>query len=99
MPPIVKTNCNGCGACEEICPGDLMVVRDGKASCRATRDCWDCMSCVKACPNQALEIRLPYQLGYYPAKLVPEVHDKEIVWTCTDINGKTEVFRVITKNS
>jgi len=98
MPPIVNTKCNGCGACEEICPGDLMEVVHGKASCRASRDCWDCMSCVKACPRQALEIRLPYQLGYYPATLVPEVRAKEIIWTCKDINGNAETFRVKTRN-
>jgi len=99
MPPIVITKkCIGCGNCENICPGDLMVVNKGKAVCRSKRDCWDCMSCVKACPSQALEIRIPYQLGYYPAKLVPEMREKEIVWTVTDIDGKEEEFIVKVHN-
>lgn len=99
MPPIVKTDkCVGCGACEDICPGDLMVLRDGKAAIRSSRDCWDCMSCVKACPSKALEIRIPYQLGYYPASLKPEVRGKEIVWTVTDIRGKEETFAVKVRN-
>jgi len=99
MPPVVvASKCTGCGACENICPGDLMAVEKGKACCRTKRDCWDCMSCVKACPAQAIEIRIPYQLGYYPAKLVPEVKEKSIIWTCTDIYGKVEQFHVKTRN-
>ncbi|WP_378953611.1 4Fe-4S binding protein [Pelosinus sp. sgz500959] len=99
MPPIIKTpKCTGCGACENICPGDLMVVEEGKALCRSRRDCWDCMSCVKVCPAQALEIRIPYQLGYYPAKLVPEMQGKEIIWTVTDLDGKEEKFTVKVRN-
>lgn len=99
MPPIIITKkCTGCGACENICPGDLMFVTEGKAVCRSKRDCWDCMSCVKACPVQALEIRIPYQLGYYPAKLVPEMKEKDIIWTVTDIDGNEEKFVVKVHN-
>ena len=58
MPPKVDTRkCTGCAGsaescCERACPGDLMAVspENGKAYCRATNECWDCMSCVKACP-------------------------------------------------
>lgn len=99
MPPIVITQrCTGCGACENICPGDLMFVDKGKAFCRSKRDCWDCMSCVKGCSAQALEIRIPYQLGYYPAKLIPEMKGKNIVWAVTDIDGKEEQFIVKVHN-
>jgi adenylylsulfate reductase subunit B len=99
MPPMIVTQlCIGCGACENICPGDLMEVKEGKAFCRSRRDCWDCMSCVKACPVQALEIRIPYQLGYYPAKLIPVMKEKEISWSVTDINGKEEKFIIKVRN-
>ena len=55
MPPRIDLNkCNGCGgkpetACEMVCPGDLMMLdpETGKARCRATGECWDCMSCIK----------------------------------------------------
>lgn len=101
MPPVVKQEkCIACGACENICPGNLMVLEDSnsRAYCRSARDCWDCMACVKACPVQALEVRIPYQLGYYPAKLIPEVSRTEIVWTCSDIYGKEETFKVKVRN-
>ena len=70
MPPRIDLNkCNGCGgkpetACEMVCPGDLMMLdpETGKARCRATGECWDCMSCIKVCPTGALQTRMPYQL-------------------------------------
>ncbi|WP_238473243.1 hypothetical protein [Desulforamulus profundi] len=56
------------------------------------------MACIKACPAGALETRIPYQLGYYPARLIPKMGDKVIEWTCIDINGKVEKFIVKTHN-
>ncbi|PKN06715.1 MAG: 4Fe-4S ferredoxin [Deltaproteobacteria bacterium HGW-Deltaproteobacteria-8] len=96
MPPKVQHHkCNGCAGlpesrCEEACPGDLMVVDEatGKAYCRSTRDCWDCMSCTKACPAAAIETRIPYQLGYHKASLRPIMGKDRIIWKCVDIHGQ-----------
>lgn len=100
MPPrIDTTRCNGCNGreesrCEEACPGNLMVVDavTGKSFCRSTRDCWDCMSCVKACPANAIETRIPYQLGYHKASLRPIMGKKSITWKCVDIYGDEKVY-------
>ncbi|MDO7785719.1 4Fe-4S binding protein [Desulforamulus aquiferis] len=100
MPPVINVEkCIGCGKCE-ICPGDLMEVNEStkKAFCRTSRDCWDCMACTKACPTGAIETKIPYQLGYYPAKLIPKMGNKQIEWTLIDINGKVERFIVKTHN-
>lgn len=96
MPPRVQPNkCNGCedlpeSRCEAICPGDLMAVdpATGKAFCRSARDCWDCMSCTKACPRAAIETRVPYQLGYHKATLRPILGKDKITWKCVDIHGQ-----------
>ena len=101
MPPRINSDkCNGCegreeGYCEEICPGDLMAVNEStmKAYCRSTRDCWDCMSCVKACPRNAIETRVPYQLGYHKATLRPYMSKNSITWKCKDINGNEKVYK------
>ena len=106
MPPrVIADKCDGCRAekeplCEQICPGDLMALSEktGKAYCRCTRDCWDCMSCVKICPQGALETRLPYQLGYYPAKLIPMMGTNRITWTSIAVDGTVERFVVPTRN-
>lgn len=106
MPPRVLPNkCNGCAdrsesRCEEVCPGDLMAVdlATGKAYCRSTRDCWDCMSCIKVCPRAALETRIPYQLGYHKASLRPIMGKDRIIWKCVDINGKESTFEYANRN-
>ena len=64
-----------------------------KSYCRSTRDCWDCMSCVKACPKNAIETRIPYQLGYHKATLKPIMGKKHITWKCTDIHGNEKTYK------
>ena len=72
MPPRIDLNkCNGCGgkpetACEMVCPGDLMMLdpETGKARCRATGECWDCMSCIKVCPTGAKYLDDPAFLSH-----------------------------------
>lgn len=100
MPPRVDKNlCDGCKAqaeplCEQICPGNLMTLGPSlKAFCRSLRDCWDCMSCVKVCPVGAIETRIPYQLGYHVAKLIPMMGIETITWTSIDLHGNVERFR------
>lgn len=71
MPTFVRTDkCDGCKgqdktACMYICPHDLMMLdKDGSATGHAMKaynqepeQCWECYSCVKICPQQAIEAR------------------------------------------
>ncbi|OEF97664.1 4Fe-4S dicluster domain-containing protein [Desulfuribacillus alkaliarsenatis] len=103
----VKVNqnlCNGCNGiaesrCEAVCPGNLMT-RDAEqlAYIRSSKDCWDCMACVKACPQQALQTKLPFQLAGYGSKLVPKSEKKQIHWTLTHPDGKVETFTIPTES-
>lgn len=105
MPPKVDMHrCTGCAeraesCCERACPGDLMAVspETGKAYCRAANECWDCMSCVKACPSGALETRIPYQLGYYKATLRPIMGKDRITWKCRDIRGEEHTYSYVSR--
>lgn len=105
MPPLVNTKkCTGCKGrdesfCEQICPGDLMAVstETGKAYCRAKNECWDCMSCIKVCPAGALELRIPYQIGYFGASLRPIVGKNKITWKCRDINGVETTYSYLNR--
>jgi len=106
MPPLVDpTRCDGCPhevepPCVLVCPGDLMVLdaERKKAYCREEADCWDCMTCVKVCPRQALRTRLSYQLADVSADLRPEVAGDHITWTLVDCRGRVERFTVRTLN-
>lgn len=101
MPPKIDTHkCTGCAdrpesCCENICPGNLMAVapETGKAFCRSTAECWDCMSCVKVCPSGAIETKMPYQLGYYKASLRPIMGKNSITWKCRDIHGNECTYK------
>ncbi len=60
MPTFVyMTRCDGCGQCVDICPSDIMHI--DKTLRRAYNIepsmCWECYSCVKACPHQAIDVR------------------------------------------
>ena len=60
MPTFVyMTRCDGCGHCVDICPSDIMHI--DKTYRRALNIepnmCWECYSCVKACPMNAIDCR------------------------------------------
>jgi len=60
MPTFVyMTRCDGCGHCVDICPSDIMHI--DKTTRRAyniePNMCWECFSCVKACPHHAIDVR------------------------------------------
>ncbi|MFZ5649045.1 MAG: 4Fe-4S binding protein [Bacillota bacterium] len=100
MPPkIDPAKCDGCQGeseplCEQVCPGNLMTLdKDtAKAVIRDTGDCWDCMTCTKACPRQAIQTVLQYQLAYFPGKLIPLVGTNSVTWTSIDCHGRVERF-------
>ena len=60
MPTFVyMTRCDGCGECVDVCPSDIMHI--DKTYRRAyniePNFCWECYSCVKACPQNAIDVR------------------------------------------
>ena len=60
MPTFVyMTRCDGCGHCVDICPSDIMHI--DKTYRRAyniePHMCWECYSCVKMCPQNAIDVR------------------------------------------
>ena len=60
MPTFVyMTRCDGCGHCVDICPSDIMHIDPTlrRAYNIEPNMCWECYSCVKACPHQAIDCR------------------------------------------
>ncbi|MGM0552573.1 MAG: adenylyl-sulfate reductase subunit beta [Pseudomonadota bacterium] len=60
MPTFVyMTRCDGCGHCVDICPSDIMHIDETtrRAYNIEPNMCWECFSCVKACPHHAIDVR------------------------------------------
>ena len=60
MPTFVyMTRCDGCGHCVDICPSDIMHIDPTyrRAVNIEPNMCWECYSCVKAFPQNAIDAR------------------------------------------
>ena len=55
---VYMTRCDGCGHCVDICPSDIMHIDENirRAKNIEPNFCWECYSCVKACPNHAIDV-------------------------------------------
>ena len=84
--------CRGCGACMDICPGDLIFMALNRARLRKERECWQCMSCAKVCPERAIKGNLPFVLADYGASLWPENDPNGLHWICRHADGRREEF-------
>lgn len=53
------TRCDGCGQCVDICPSDIMHIdRTYRRAYNIEPNfCWECYSCVKVCPQHAIDVR------------------------------------------
>ena len=74
MPTFVyMTSCDGCGECVDICPSDIMHIdpTHRRAFNIEPNFCWECYSCVKACPQNAIDVR-----GY--AEFAPMGHSVRV---------------------
>ena len=98
MPTFVyMTRCDGCGHCVDICPSDIMHIdkKLRRAYNIEPSMCWECYSCVKACPHHAIDVR-----GY--ADFAPLGHsvrvDRDenkgtIAWRIKFRNGNMKRFK------
>ena len=56
--------CVACGACREVCPGNLIRRgADGKAVLPHPEECWGCASCLKECGHGAIAYFLGADIG------------------------------------
>lgn len=53
------TRCDGCGECVDICPSDIIHIDPiyRRSYNIEPNFCWECYSCVKACPQHAIDVR------------------------------------------
>lgn len=101
MPSWVNPEkCDGCKAqdktaCQYICPNDLMTLNREimKAYNQEPEYCWECYSCVKICPQQAIEVRGYADFVPLGGNAIPLRGSDNIMWTCKYRNGKVKRFK------
>jgi adenylylsulfate reductase, subunit B len=101
MPSFVITEkCDGCKggektACMYICPNDLMVLDPNamKAYNQEPDQCWECFSCVKICPTQAIEVRGYADFVPLGSSIMPMMGTEDVMWTCKFRNGVIKRFK------
>ncbi len=97
---VIPDKCDGCKAldktaCQYICPNDLMVLNKElmKAYNQAPEMCWECYSCVKMCPTDAIEVRGYADFIPMGATVSPMRSTDSIMWTIKFRNGTIKRFK------
>ncbi len=101
MPSFVDpSKCDGCKggektACMYICPNDLMVLNSDemKAYNQEPDACWECYSCVKICPQGAIEVRAYSDIVPLGGLVAPLMSSDSIMWTIRFRNGNLKRFK------
>jgi adenylylsulfate reductase subunit B len=101
MPTFVHAQrCDGCqgrevAACMYICPHDLMKldIARMKAYNQEPDQCWECQSCVKACPQHAIEVRSFQDWVPMGGAVTPARSNNSITWTIKFRDGEVKQFQ------
>ena len=101
MPTFVNPEkCDGCKAldrpaCHYICPNDLMALdpQIGKSYNREPDLCWECYSCVKVCPQSAIDMRGYADVVPLGGSLAPMRGTDSIMWVVRYRDGKAKRFK------
>lgn len=70
MPPLINSAlCVACGKCVEICPLDVIKLKNDSIVVMYPDECWHCRACVMDCPKGAIAMRYPlsHMLLHYDA--------------------------------
>ena len=96
MPTFVyMTRCDGCGHCVDICPSDIMHIDPTyrRAYNIEPSMCWECYSCVKTCPQGAIEMRGYADVMPMGSRVTPLRGTDSIMWAIQYRNGETKRFK------
>jgi adenylylsulfate reductase subunit B len=55
--------------------------------------CWECFSCVKICPTQAIEVRGYSDFVPLGSSIMPMRGTEDVMWTCKFRNGLIKRFK------
>ncbi|MBD3203838.1 4Fe-4S dicluster domain-containing protein [Candidatus Woesearchaeota archaeon] len=49
--------CNGCGICTQVCPHQIIKLKDKKTVIENKNKCMECGACSRNCPKKAIEVK------------------------------------------
>jgi len=55
-PEIDYDKCEGCGACADTCPAEVIEMEDDKPQVVNPDECLECESCVEVCEQDAITL-------------------------------------------
>ena len=97
---VIADKCDGCKgqdktACMYICPNNLMKLDKArmKGFNQEPDQCWECYSCVKICPQQAIEVRAYADVVPMGGAVIPLRGSDSIMWTIRFRNGNVKRFK------
>ena len=96
---IEAAKCVGCGRCTDVCPGNLLFLRQPRAVIRDQRDCWGCTSCVKECPQDAIFFTLEAALGGAGGRLYAQDSRDTLTWVLRLADGAEQRITVHKKQA
>lgn len=73
----VKDGCPGCGACQDICPVNAIVLSTGLAM-KITDTCIDCGVCAPVCPVNLIEKVAPLPVAAVPVPVIEDEQEEEV---------------------
>jgi adenylylsulfate reductase subunit B len=78
-----------------ICPNDLMILdpQEMKAFNQEPDACWECYSCIKICPQGAMEARPYADFAPMGGNSIPLRSGDSIMWTIKFRNGNIKRFK------
>ena len=78
-----------------ICPNDLMALDVGMAKGYNQEPdlCWECYSCVKTCPQGAIEMRGYADVMPMGSRVTPMRGTDSIMWAIQNRNGEVKRFK------
>ena len=91
---ISREKCRGCRRCGEVCPGNLIDQRDGKADISYPRDCWGCTACLKECRFGAIRLFLGPDIGGKGTQLYAIENKDCLEWHFVSPTGSERVIAV-----